>query len=341
MRGCNNMCAFCIVPFTRGRERSRPLASIIDEIKLLSDEGVKEVTLLGQNVNSYHDESQSLDVARNDSNLLNISPDMSRGFSSVFKRNKHDQGIRFTELLDRVSLVDPTMRIRFTSPHPKDFPDDLLFLMRDRPNICKQIHLPAQSGSTSVLERMRRGYTSDAYLELVNHIRSIIPDVHLSSDFISGFCGETDSEHQETVELIRNVNYDMAYMFSYSMREKTMAHRRFIDDVPETVKSTRLAEIITLFYSKLTEKTVKYYTCRREIILVEGFSKKSNNQLCGRSDGGRMVIFENTAVKIGGSESDIMIKPIAGDYVLVEITKVIGATPVGEPIEILKSPSKS
>ncbi|CAO2142207.1 unnamed protein product [Urochloa humidicola] len=239
MRGCNNMCSFCIVPFTRGRERSRPVSSIVREVGELWKAGVKEVMLLGQNVNSYNDTSEveELEPGKN--------WQLSEGFSSMCKVK--NMGLRFADLLDRLSLEYPEIRFRFTSPHPKDFPDELLYLMRGRYNICNLIHLPAQTGSTTVLERMRRGYTREAYLELVHKIRSVIPDVALSSDFITGFCGETEDEHADTLTLVRAVGYDMAYMLAYSMREKTHAHRNYEDDVPEDVKQRRLTELINTF----------------------------------------------------------------------------------------------
>lgn len=333
MRGCNNMCAFCIVPFTRGRERSRPMSSILDEIKRLSDEGIKEVTLLGQNVNSYLDKTTSSCLVPDEVNFEKEDT-MSRGFTSVFKRPVYNSKGRFTELLDKVSLIDPSMRIRFTSPHPKDFPDDLLFLMRDRSNICKQIHLPVQSGSTSVLERMRRGYSREAYLQLVDHIKSIIPNVSLSTDIIAGFCGETESEHSETIDLIKKVDYEMAYMFSYSMREKTMAHRRYSDDIPDSTKASRLAEIINVFYTGLTEKINQNSIGKSELVLVEGPSKKSSEYLCGRSDGGRMIVFPKKNIRIRESINKNERIPIPGEFVRVKIEKILGATPVGEPEEI-------
>ncbi|PJF18722.1 putative cdk5 activator-binding protein [Paramicrosporidium saccamoebae] len=299
MRGCNNMCAFCIVPFTR----SRPIESIVEEVQRLSDEGLKEVTLLGQNVNSYCD----LSIMES---TPSVAVEMSRGFRTVYKPTIG--GKRFVDLLERVSSIDKNMRIRFTSPHPKDFPDDLLFLMRDRPNICKQIHLPAQSGSTAVLERMRRGYTREAYIELVEHIREIIPNVSLSSDFIAGFCGETEADHQDTLGLLETVGYDMAYMFAYSMREKTMAHRRFEDDVPEADKKRRLAEIIAKFYEIMGSRVEKSVG-RHELVLVEGDSKKSNLDLAGRSDGGRNVVFPRQATL--DLMSNTMRFPVVGDYV--------------------------
>ncbi|CAH1955501.1 unnamed protein product [Acanthoscelides obtectus] len=208
MRGCDNMCTYCIVPFTRGRERSRPVSSILREVEQLSEKGVKEVTLLGQNVNSYR-----------------------------LKPKKG--GLRFADLLNRVAAVNPEMRIRFTSPHPKDFPDEVVEVIRQHSNVCKNLHMPAQSGNSVVLERMRRGYTREAYLELVRSIRLKLPDVALSSDFICGFCGETDEEFEDTLSLMEEVRYNQAYLFAYSMRERTTAHRRFKDDVPPDVKQRR------------------------------------------------------------------------------------------------------
>ncbi|CAH1955497.1 unnamed protein product [Acanthoscelides obtectus] len=243
MRGCDNMCTYCIVPFTRGRERSRPVSSILREVEQLSEKGVKEVTLLGQNVNSYR-----LIRSRNN-NYVHVSRDIStdtkidnvttlaKGFKTVYKPKKG--GLRFADLLNRVAAVNPEMRIRFTSPHPKDFPDEVVEVIRQHSNVCKNLHMPAQSGNSVVLERMRRGYTREAYLELVRSIRLKLPDVALSSDFICGFCGETDEEFEDTLSLMEEVRYNQAYLFAYSMRERTTAHRRFKDDVPPDVKQRR------------------------------------------------------------------------------------------------------
>lgn len=300
MRGCNNMCAFCIVPFVRGRERSRPLESIVEEVKHLHSQGIKEITLLGQNVNSYCDES-SESIFFSDSTAQTSVP----GFSSVFKAKR--SGARFADLLDKVSQAAPDSRIRFTSPHPKDFPLPLLHLIKERANLCKHIHLPAQSGSSTVLERMRRGYTREAYLDLVNTIRSIIPEVTLSSDFISGFVGETVEDHLQTVDLIKTVGFDMAYMYAYSMREKTMAHRRYIDDIPEEEKQRRLREVIDSFYSTLPIHS-KRFIGTRQLVLIEGASKKDSDKLQGRSDGNRTVILTE-------QRDDVKV----GDFVEVEI----------------------
>lgn len=230
------MCTYCIVPFTRGRERSRAIASILDEVRHLSDQGVKEITLLGQNVNSYRDLSRSEFIVP-----AGAETHLVKGFKTVYKNKKG--GLRFGDLLDKVSLINPEIRIRylkypilniscvfvhaifvrcvsrFTSPHPKDFPDEVLCLIAERPNICKQIHLPAQSGNSAVLDRMRRGYTREAYIDLVYHIRDILPDLYLSSDFIAGFCGETEEEFRDTLTLIEKVKYNSAYLFTYSIRE--------------------------------------------------------------------------------------------------------------------------
>lgn len=238
MRGCDNMCSYCIVPFTRGRERSRPVRSILEEVQMLSDQGVKEVTLLGQNVNSYRDTSEVQFCGSEGTKL-------SCGFNTNYQAKRG--GLRFSDLLDQVSRVDPGMRIRFTSPHPKDFPDEVLHLIAERQNVCKQIHLPAQSGSNQVLKAMRRGYTRESYLDLVDNIKRIIPDVSLSSDFISGFCGETEDDHQQTLSLIREVGYNVGFLFAYSLRKKTHAFHRLQDDVEPRVKQRRLEECISVF----------------------------------------------------------------------------------------------
>ncbi|PNF27510.1 CDK5RAP1-like protein [Cryptotermes secundus] len=214
MRGCDNMCTYCIVPFTRGRERSRPMASIVQEVSSLAEQGVKEVTLLGQNVNSYRDLSAMDYYGGLPSDR---ETHLAEGFHTVYKKKKG--GLRFVDLLDKVSSIDPEMRIRFTSPHPKDFPDEVLELIRDRSNICSSLHMPAQSGNSAVLKRMRRGYSREAYFDLICHVRQLIPNISLSSDFICGFCGETDEEFEDTLTLMSEVKYNMAYLFPYSMRE--------------------------------------------------------------------------------------------------------------------------
>ena len=217
-RGCDNMCSYCIVPFTRGRERSRPVQTILNEVKILVEAGVKEVTLLGQNVNSYLDKSkESMAIFGTELATTITEPSLAKGFKSIYKPKLG--GLRFSDLLQKVSEIDPEVRIRFTSPHPKDFPDEVLHLISSTPNICNQLHLPAQCGSSRILEEMRRGYTRESYLELVDHVRNIIPDVRLSGDMIGGFCGETDEEFEETMSLIEKVKYGNLFCFQYSLRE--------------------------------------------------------------------------------------------------------------------------
>ncbi|XP_059476604.1 mitochondrial tRNA methylthiotransferase CDK5RAP1 [Neocloeon triangulifer] len=308
MRGCDNMCSYCIVPFTRGRERSRPIASIVEEIKVLSEQGIKEVTLLGQNVNSYRDLSEQ-------QHFFSAETNMAKGFKTVYKIKKG--GLRFADLLDKVSLVDPEMRIRFTSPHPKDFPDEVLHLINERDNICKNIHLPAQSGNSEVLQRMRRGYTREAYLELVDHAREIIPNLSLSSDFICGFCGETDAEFDETITLMEGVMYNWMYIFPYSLREKTHAHRRMEDNVPLEVKKSRF-ERMSVTMRQTTERLNKSQIGRKQLILVEGTSRKSKLDYAGRNEANLKVIFP--AEPIPESVASVSCREIkAGDYVVVEV----------------------
>lgn len=284
MRGCDNMCAFCVVPFTRGRERSRDMGSILDEVRSLSDQGYKEVTLLGQNVNSYNDE-----------------------------------GRRFAELMVNVAEVDPEMRVRFSSPHPKDFPDELLQAIRDYGNLCNYIHIPAQSGSTSMLQRMRRPYTRDEYIDLTRHMKAMIPGLSLSTDLIAGFCGETEEEHQDTLSLIEEVRYDLAYMFAYSERERTLAARKYVDDVPEEVKKRRLAEIIDT-HRRISHENNLQEIGRTHLVLVEGPSRRSDEQFCGRTDTNKMVIFDRQDFK-------------PGQYVEVRITSASSATLLAEPLK--------
>lgn len=283
MRGCDNMCAFCVVPFTRGRERSRPIESILDELKQLSDQDYKEVTLLGQNVNSYQD-------GDND----------------------------FTKLMYEASQVDPEMRIRFSSPHPKDFPEELLHVIAEQPNLCNYIHIPAQSGNNDVLERMRRPYTREQYLDLVDTMRDIIPGVTLSTDIITGFCDETEAEHEDTMSLMAEVKYDLAYMFAYSERGRTLAQRKYEDNVPEDVKKRRLSEIIEQ-QMNIQEELNKKEIGKRHLVLVEGPSKRSDQQLCGRTDTNKMVVFDREEYQ-------------KGDYVEVDIEDCTSATLLGTAV---------
>tara|TARA_R100001143_G_C3361305_1_gene136501 strand:+ start:12651 stop:14009 length:1359 start_codon:yes stop_codon:yes gene_type:complete len=284
MRGCDNMCAFCVVPFTRGRERSRPMDSILREIDELNQQGYKEITLLGQNVNSYKHES-----------------------------------VDFTQLMDEASSRNPEIRFRFSSPHPKDFPIQLLHLIAERPNLCNYIHIPAQAGSSSMLERMRRPYSREEYLSLTELMKETIPGVSLSTDIIAGFCDETEEEHQETMSLMKTVEYDLAYMFAYSERERTLAHRKYEDNIPEEVKKRRLTEIIQQQMS-IQEKNNLKEIGNRHLVLVEGTSKRSEDQLSGRSDTNKVVVFDRKDFQ-------------KGDYVEVEITGSTSATLIAKSIK--------
>ncbi|CAG9836866.1 unnamed protein product [Diabrotica balteata] len=306
MRGCDNMCTYCIVPFTRGRERSRPISSIIREIEHLCNQGVKEVTLLGQNVNSYRDTSI-------DNKIDNVTS-LATGFKTVYRPKTG--GLRFADLLKEVAKVNPEMRIRFTSPHPKDFSDDVIDMIQSHHNICKNLHMPAQSGSSAVLERMRRGYTREAYIDLIKHIRQFIPDVALSSDFICGFCGETDEEFDETISLMNEIKYNTAFLFPYSMREKTTAHRRFHDDIGDEIKYSRLQRMIEVFRQTALHLNQSQIG-KTHLVLIEGYSKRSNKFFQGRNDNNIRVILPVTPVP--STESETLTELRAGDYVAVHV----------------------
>ncbi|ULT99548.1 hypothetical protein L5515_003549 [Caenorhabditis briggsae] len=303
MRGCDNMCTYCVVPFTRGRERSRPIESIVEEVRRLRDDGYKQITLLGQNVNSYRD--------------LTISPSTSSedrvpGFKTVYKPKTG--GLTFTSLLEQVADAAPEVRFRFTSPHPKDFPMQLIELIASRPNLCKQLHLPAQSGDDDTLERMGRGYTRDLYLRLVDDIRKILPNVFLTSDFIAGFCGETEQAHQMTLSLIRQVGYSFCFVFPYSMRGKTRAHHRLADDVPEEVKAQRHLDLTTVFREEAL-KLNQTLIGTEQIVLREGTSRRDATFSYGRIDGGVKTVFPNP---------EDIVKP--GQYAKVLITEANSQT---------------
>eukprot|EP00126_Sphaerothecum_destruens_P007493 Sdes_comp19876_c0_seq1m12173 len=308
MRGCDNMCSYCIVPFTRGRERSRPISSIVREVRQLAAQGVKEVVLLGQNVNSYRDISDTEQVHLQEAETVLVD-----GFKTIYKPKKG--GKRFHDLLQEVAQVDPEIRIRFTSPHPKDFSDQVLNVIQSHPNICKNIHMPAQSGSSSVLENMRRGYTREAYLDLVKNIRQKLgPQVTLSSDFIVGFCGESEQDHLQTLSLVQDVKFDMAYMFAYSMREKTHAHRRLKDDVEEPIKQQRLAQLISLFYDQVSQ-SMKRFLHTHQLVLVDGTSRRSLHEFIGRTDGNIKIVFPDPKMNV-----------TPGDYVVVQVQEANGVT---------------
>ena len=288
------MCSFCVVPFTRGRERSRDAKSIISEIeRLVRDEGLKEVVLLGQNVNGFHDTSSDSASEFPENTQYNAS---SEGFVNLFQSKKKDlPGVRFSDLLLKVADISPHLRVRFTSPHPKDFPPDVLAAVGSRPNICASLHLPVQSGSTSVLARMRRGYSREAFLDLVHRARKEIPELRISTDIITGFCGETEEEHRDTLLLMEEVRFDQAFMFAYSSRDKTHAARTMEDDVTAETKGRRLKEIIEVFRRRAIEKNRELETGAVHLVLVEGLSTKATAErptFTGRTDGNQRVVFD-------------------------------------------------
>jgi len=298
MRGCNNFCHYCIVPYTRGRERSRDVESILREVRDLRDRGFKEVTLLGQNVNSYQ---WTMDRS-------------AQGDASHLKNGQWT--IAFPELLQRVAEAVPEMRVRFTTSHPKDMSDETLRVIAEMPNVCKHIHLPVQSGSDAVLQRMNRKYTRAWYLDRVAAIRRIIPDCGLTTDIFVGYCGETEEDHQLSLSLMREVGYDSAFMFKYSERPGTYASKHLPDDIPEAVKIRRLNELIALQNEISAERNAAQVGKVVEV-LVEGTSKRSRDQLFGRTEQNRVVVFNRGQHHIG-------------DRVMVKITSSSSATLIGE-----------
>ena len=292
MRGCNNFCHYCIVPYTRGRERSRDVESILREVRDLKEKGFKEVTLLGQNVNSYCARSEERGTTRE---------------------------IRFPELLRLVARTAPEMRVRFTTSHPKDMSDATLHVIAEESNICKQIHLPVQSGSNRILELMNRKYTREWYLERVAAIRRIVPDCGLSTDVFVGYHSETEDDHEQTLSLMREVHFDSAFMYKYSERPGTYAAKHLPDDVPEEVKLRRLNEVIQL-QNDLSAQSNLRDVGKEFDVLVEGYSKRSRQQLCGRTEQGKMVVFD----KGGHHPSEI---------VRVRITSSTAATLIGELVK--------
>ena len=283
MRGCDNFCSYCVVPYTRGRERSRDPETILAEVRSLFENGYREVTLLGQNVNSYRAGE-----------------------------------VGFPELLRRVAQLSPLLRVRFATSHPKDMSDRLLDVMASMPNICRAIHLPAQSGASSMLARMNRKYTREWYLDRVAAIRRRMPDCAVTTDLIAGFSGETEEEHLQTLSLMREVGYDFAYMFKYSERPGTFAQKHLPDDVPDEVKSRRLSEIIAL-QNRLGLESNLRDVGREFEVLVEGVSKRDEGQLSGRTSQNKVVVFDRGTHR-------------AGDYVRVRITDCTPATLLGEEI---------
>ena len=288
MRGCNNVCSYCIVPFVRGAERSRDPYSILREARSLIDSGYKEINLLGQNVDSYR--------WKNPEN--------------------HAEKVDFARLLEMVALLDPTVRIRFATSHPKDMSAGVLYTMAMYDNICKHIHLPVQSGSNVMLERMNRKYTRETYLERISRIREIIPECAITTDVIAGFCGETDEDHRQTISLFNEVNFDSAFMFQYSERPGTKAARQFADDVPDKVKTERLEEIISLQNEISLDRNLRYVGQVCEV-LIEGPSKRSAADLVGRTSSNKTCVFPACGHK-------------AGEYVNVRILSCSSATLKGE-----------
>ncbi len=287
MRGCNNFCTYCIVPYTRGRERSRDIDSILNEIRNMNAKGFKEVTLLGQNVNSY-----------------------------LFEKN--GERINFSMLLEKVAQEVPNMRVRFVTSHPKDMSDETLHVIAKYPNICRYIHLPAQSGSSRILKIMNRKYTREWYLDRIAAIRQILPDCAISTDLFCGFHSETEEDYQETLSLMREVGYDSAYLFKYSERPGTYAAKHLTDDVPEDVKVRRLQGLIDL-QNKLSEESNLRDVGKTFEVLVEGFSKRSREQLFGRTSQNKVVIFDKKNFHVG-------------QFIQVKIVDASSATLFGEPV---------
>lgn len=289
MRGCNNMCSFCVVPFTRGRERSRDADSIVKECKNLFEQGFKEVTLLGQNVDSYY-----------------------------FVDEQKDEIVTFAKLLEKVALISPLLRVRFSTSHPKDINDDVLHTMAKYENICKYIHLPVQSGNTRILQLMNRTYTREWYIAKVDRIREIMPDCGISTDVITGFCTETEEEHQDTLSIMAYSKYDMSYMFFYSERPGTLAQRRYKDDIPEEIKKRRLVEIVEL-QNRLSLESNKKDLGTTFKVLIEGDSRRSDKDWTGRNSQNKVIVFpkENYELK-------------KGDYVNVKVMDCTQATLLGK-----------
>jgi tRNA-2-methylthio-N6-dimethylallyladenosine synthase len=287
MRGCNNFCTYCIVPYTRGRERSRDVESILNEVRDMKEQGFREVTLLGQNVNSYH-------------------------------FGEGDTAVTFPLLLERVAREAPDMRIRFTTSHPKDMSDETLHVMAAYYNICKHIHLPAQSGSSHILKVMNRKYTREWYLGRIAAIKRILPDCSISTDLFCGFHSETEADYMETLSLMREVGYDSSFLFKYSERPGTYAAKRLADNVPEEEKIRRLQGMIDL-QNQLSEESNKRDIGKEFEVLIEGFSKRSREQLFGRTSQNKVVIFDKKQYHVG-------------DFVNVRITHVSSATLFGEPV---------
>ena len=302
-RGCDNMCSFCVVPYTRGRERSRDPKSIVNECKQLFQDGYKEVTLLGQNVDSY----------------LWYGGGPKKYFKNLTKEEQ-DKSTNFAQLLNMVAKVNPELRIRFSTSHPKDMTDEVLHIMSKHENICNYIHLPVQSGNTRILELMNRGYSREWYMRRIDAIRKIIPDCGISMDIISGFCSESEEEHNDTLSLMDYVKYDFGFMFNYSERPNTLAQRKLKDDIPNDVKKRRLKEIINLQMKHSLYRN-KQHIGKIHKVLIEGTSKKSNSELYGRNTQNTVVVFPKENY-------------FPGQYVNVEVTDCTSATLKGKAISL-------
>jgi tRNA-2-methylthio-N6-dimethylallyladenosine synthase len=301
MRGCDNMCAFCVVPFTRGRERSRDYKSIVQEAKDLYANGYREVTLLGQNVDSYRFSDDKTLVGKK---LIDA---------------KYDEGvINFARLLELVAQVAPDLRVRFSTSHPKDMTDDVLYTMAKYPNICKYVHLPVQSGNSRILEMMNRTYDRAWYLERIDAIRRILPEAEISTDIITGFCTETEEEHQDTISMMDYAKYSMAYMFIYSERPGTLAAKKYKDDIPEEVKQRRLQEIVALHRKHSLESNQRDVGKTFEV-LVEGVSQKNENQLYGRNTQNKVIVFPKQDAELA-------------TYRMVKVVNCTSGTLIGELI---------
>ncbi len=302
MRGCNNVCSYCVVPYTRGAERSRDPKSIVREAEELVENGYKEICLLGQNVDSYLWKGTSAaDAGKGDAAADDAAP------------------VNFAALLGMVAAVDPTVRIRFSTSHPKDISDEVLYTMAAHDNICHHIHLPVQSGSDVMLEKMRRKYDREWYLERVRKIREVMPDCGLSTDIIAGFCGETPQDHLDTLSLMEEARFDSAFMFQYSERPGTLAARKYEDDVPLEVKTARLNEIIAL-QGRLSHESNKKDVGKRFRVLIDGISKKNSEEFCGRTGSNKVCVFAAPGHMIG-------------DYVEVEVTSCTPATLLSRIVE--------
>jgi tRNA-2-methylthio-N6-dimethylallyladenosine synthase len=300
MRGCDNMCSFCVVPFTRGRERSRDPESIVNEAKLLFEEGYREVTLLGQNVDSYK--------------WFGGGP--KKDFEKTIAENTDLKIVNFASLLEKVALISPLLRIRFSTSNPQDMTDEVLHVIAKYHNICKYVHLPMQSGNSRMLEVMNRGYDREKYLQRIEAIRNIIPGCGISTDIIAGFCTETENEHKETISLMEKVRFDYAYTFAYSERPGTPAAKKYQDDVPEAIKLKRMQEILALQRQHSMEGN-KADIGKVFEVLIEGHSKRSNEQVFGRNTQNKAIIFTSQKHK-------------AGDYANVRVTRCTSGTLIGE-----------